>query len=172
MLQLSLLTSIALHSPPPQELREQELALIRRTAYWNIVNLVFFSSGPIFVALACFGVHAALGYRLTASVAFPALALFNLLRFPILMLPSQIMNIIQAQVALKRLQHFLDQPEVKQPPVRRSGSAEVVLSIRNGTFNWGTPPQKPPAAPAKGSAKPAPPPPRPEPPKVRGARNY
>ena len=29
-------------------------------------------------------------YELTAAVAFPALALFNLLRFPIVMLPSQV----------------------------------------------------------------------------------
>lgn len=30
------------------------------------------------------------GYPLTASVAFPALALFNLLRFPVMMFPVQV----------------------------------------------------------------------------------
>jgi hypothetical protein len=35
-------------------------------------------------------VHSACGYELTAAVAFPALALFNLLRFPIIMFPSQV----------------------------------------------------------------------------------
>ena len=34
------------------------------------------------VSLAAFGVYYALGNDLTAAVAFPALALFNLLRFP------------------------------------------------------------------------------------------
>ena len=33
--------------------------------------------------------YVALGNPLTASVAFPALALFNLLRFPVLMFPQQ-----------------------------------------------------------------------------------
>lgn len=33
--------------------------------------------------------YAALGYPLTAAVAFPSLALFNLLRFPIVMIPMQ-----------------------------------------------------------------------------------
>lgn len=33
--------------------------------------------------------YAGMGYALTASVAFPALSLFNLLRFPIMMLPQQ-----------------------------------------------------------------------------------
>ena len=39
-------------------------------------------SGPVLVSLAAFGVFYALGNDLTAAVAFPALALFNLLRFP------------------------------------------------------------------------------------------
>jgi hypothetical protein len=39
---------------------------------------------------AAFGVYAALGYSLTAAVAFPSLALLNLLRFPIVMIPMQV----------------------------------------------------------------------------------
>lgn len=38
---------------------------------------------------AAFMTYSALGYQLTASVAFPALALFNLLRFPVMMFPQQ-----------------------------------------------------------------------------------
>jgi hypothetical protein len=49
-----------------------------------------FMSGPVLVGLAAFGTHTAMGYALTAAVAFPALALFNLLRFPIIMMPSQV----------------------------------------------------------------------------------
>jgi ATP-binding cassette subfamily C (CFTR/MRP) protein 1 len=33
--------------------------------------------------------YSAMGYSLTASVAFPALSLFNLLRFPVMMFPQQ-----------------------------------------------------------------------------------
>lgn len=41
---------------------------------------------------ACFAAHLHVrrGYQLTAAVAFPALSLFNLLRFPIIMFPSQV----------------------------------------------------------------------------------
>lgn len=49
-----------------------------------------FTAGPILVSLAAFSVYTLIGLPLTASVAFPALALFNLLRFPILMFPSQV----------------------------------------------------------------------------------
>ena len=49
-----------------------------------------FNVGPVLVSLAAFGVYAALGLPLTAAVAFPSLALFNLLRFPIVMIPMQV----------------------------------------------------------------------------------
>ena len=39
---------------------------------------------------AAFLTYSACGYPLTASVAFPALALFNLLRFPVMMFPAQV----------------------------------------------------------------------------------
>lgn len=58
------------------------------------------SSAPVRASLRCpypapppdaaFVTYWALGYPLTASVAFPALALFNLLRFPVMMFPAQV----------------------------------------------------------------------------------
>lgn len=39
---------------------------------------------------AAFLTYSGMGYPLTASVAFPALALFNLLRFPVMMFPQQV----------------------------------------------------------------------------------
>ena len=64
--------------------------------------------GPMFISLAAFTVYGALGYQLTAAIAFPALSLFNLLRFPLMMLPEQILNVIQGRVALTRVQNFMD----------------------------------------------------------------
>lgn len=52
--------------------------------------------------------YSLLGYQLTADVAFPALSLFNLLRFPVMMFPQQIMNLINGKVALDRIQKFID----------------------------------------------------------------
>lgn len=68
------------------------------------INSSIFNVGPVFVGLAAFGTYAALGRPLTAAVAFPSLALFNLLRFPIVMIPQQIMNLIAATVGIARIQ--------------------------------------------------------------------
>ncbi|GIL72743.1 hypothetical protein Vretimale_4441 [Volvox reticuliferus] len=95
-----------------QELREKELSQIKKTQALSMFNTAMFMSGPVLVGLAAFGTHTAMGYTLTAAVAFPALALFNLLRFPIIMLPSQIMSLIQARVGLQRIQKFMEEEEM------------------------------------------------------------
>ena len=89
------------------QLREAELKMIRKAAFYQIFNTIMFGGGPILVSLASFGAFTLQGYSLTASVAFPALALFNLLRFPVMMFPNQIMNIIAAKVALDRIQNYM-----------------------------------------------------------------
>ena len=99
------------------ELREAELKMIRKAAFYQIFNTIMFGGGPILVSLASFGAFTLLGYPLTASVAFPALALFNLLRFPVMMFPNQIMNIIAAKVALDRIQKYM---QVSSSPVLNS----------------------------------------------------
>ena len=50
--------------------------------------------------------------RLTADKAFVALSLFNILRFPLSMLPTLISNIVQASVSVKRLRTFLKNEEL------------------------------------------------------------
>lgn len=54
------------------------------------VNSATYTSGPVLVSLAAFAAYTWAGHPLTAAVAFPALALFNLLRFPIIMIPTQV----------------------------------------------------------------------------------
>ena len=50
--------------------------------------------------------------RLTSEKAFVALSLFNILRFPLTMLPLVVSNIVQALVSVKRLRTFLKKPEL------------------------------------------------------------
>ena len=50
--------------------------------------------------------------RLTADKAFVALALFDVLRFPLAILPILISNIVQTTVSVKRLTNFLKNEEL------------------------------------------------------------
>ena len=74
--------------------------------------------------------------RLTADKAFVALSLFNILRFPLAMLPMLISNIIQASVSVKRLGNFLKNEELdpnivdwKLEPADREGKVSVYSLI-------------------------------------------
>eukprot|EP00887_Chlorella_sp_A99_P003460 scaffold7.g3460.t1 len=88
--------------------------------------------------LAGFLAYALLGYPLTASVAFPALSLFNLLRFPVMMFPQQIQNIINAKVALDRIQRFVEAPETEQPPaLPPARPPQPAVGLRRASFAWG-----------------------------------
>ena len=65
------------------------------------------------VALATFGTFVATSDDpLTAERAFVALSLFNILQFPLAMLPNLISSLVQVSVSLKRLSRFLQNDEI------------------------------------------------------------
>lgn len=113
------------------ELRDRELRAIRKTQTLSLVNTVAYQSGPVLVALAAFGTYTMLGKQLTASVAFPALALFNLLRFPIIMFPTQIMNIVHARVGLQRIQKFMECQEMEDSLGNKHGMHDAYFDANN-----------------------------------------
>ncbi|KAH7620070.1 putative ABC transporter C family member 10 [Nannochloris sp. 'desiccata'] len=117
-------------------LREKELAEIRKSALIGTWNNILWQGGPILISMAAFLSYTAMGYPLTAAVAFPALSLFNLLRFPVMMFPTQLMNIVNAKVALDRIQKFIEAEEMMQPPLLPA--AKICSQINNGGTAGGT----------------------------------
>lgn len=76
---------------------------------------------------------------LTTEIIFPALALFNLLSFPLSVLPMVITSIIEASVAVSRLTDFLVAEEIQSDAVTAKPSVEAgeeAVSIRDGSFSW------------------------------------
>ncbi|KJR80768.1 uncharacterized protein SPSK_04818 [Sporothrix schenckii 1099-18] len=77
---------------------------------------------------------------LTTGIIFPALALFNLLSFPLAVLPMVITSIVEASVAVARLTDFFLAEEVQSDAVVTRPAAQEIgeesVSIRNGNFSW------------------------------------
>lgn len=111
------------------QLRTAELRQIMRTGLLSAGNRVFFSISPILIALAGFGVYTAYGGVVTASVVFPALALFQMLRFPVMMFPNQITSLINGSVALKRIQSYMESDEMDQAPEGWPGAIRHSLLV-------------------------------------------
>ena len=74
---------------------------------------------PVLIALATFSSVVLTGGFLSPRIVFTSLALLQLLRFPLAMLPSIVSSIVEAHVSLKRIQKFLDLPEVPLDAVKK-----------------------------------------------------
>ena len=77
---------------------------------------------------------------LTTDLVFPCLTLFNMLNFPLAILPMVITSIIEATVAVGRLTSFLTAEELQSDAILRhdtvSQMGDEAIRIRDATFAW------------------------------------
>uniref|UniRef100_A0A8D2ZP87 ATP-binding cassette, sub-family C (CFTR/MRP), member 3 n=1 Tax=Scophthalmus maximus TaxID=52904 RepID=A0A8D2ZP87_SCOMX len=122
-------------------IRQKELNVLRKTAYLGALSTMAWTSAPFMVALTSFAVYVYVtvdeNTALDAERAFVSLSLFNILRFPLNMLPQVISSIVQASVSLKRIQSFLSHDELDPNSVDRNNTAtEFSVTVANGKFTW------------------------------------
>lgn len=106
-------------------IREKEVGMLRSSAVVRVINTVAAFSIPVLVTLATFAANAAMGNNLEPQAAFVVVALFNVARFPLGVLPQSTRCLSEAIVAAKRIQAFLSLPEVRleDDPIRLPASA-------------------------------------------------
>jgi ATP-binding cassette subfamily C (CFTR/MRP) protein 1 len=95
-----------------------------------------YSSAPLLVALATFSAYTALGETLDVATALTALALFDIIRFPMIMLPQVVNSIVEAGISVERIREFLLSEEysvVGEGSLKESGE----VWMNNGTFVYG-----------------------------------
>ncbi|CAK8671761.1 unnamed protein product [Clavelina lepadiformis] len=119
-------------------IRGKEINVLKRAAYLNAAAMFTWTCAPFLVSLTTFAVYTLSdpGNILDAQKAFVSISLFNILQFPLTMLPMMISSLVQANVSLKRLQRFLCNEELDLDNVDRIPSCGPVISIENGTFTW------------------------------------
>uniref|UniRef100_A0A8C2GQ42 Multidrug resistance-associated protein 1 n=1 Tax=Cyprinus carpio TaxID=7962 RepID=A0A8C2GQ42_CYPCA len=121
-------------------IRESELRVLMKTAYLGAVSTFTWVCAPFLVALSTFAVYVLVDEHniLDAQKAFVSLALFNILRFPLNMLPMVISSMVQASVSMKRLRVFLSHEELDEDNVERPAITASPDSIRivDGAFSW------------------------------------
>uniref|UniRef100_A0A8C4VBH8 Multidrug resistance-associated protein 1 n=1 Tax=Falco tinnunculus TaxID=100819 RepID=A0A8C4VBH8_FALTI len=114
------------------EIRQKELKVLKKSAYLAAMATFTWVCAPFLVALSTFAVYVTIDKNniLDAQKAFVSLALFNILRFPLNMLPVVISSIVEASVSLKRLRVFLSHEELDpdsiiRGPVTEASKAEL-----------------------------------------------
>ncbi|CAB4400795.1 unnamed protein product [Rhizophagus irregularis] len=121
-----------------------ELKTLKRLGYLYAVQSFTWTSTPFLVSFATFAVYVLISNSpLTVQVVFVAIPLFNLLQFPLAVFPSVITSIIEASVALRRVEEYLTSEELDPKAVIRQGYYDTederseLVSVKNGTFGWG-----------------------------------
>ncbi|KAK4192088.1 ABC transporter type 1, transmembrane domain-containing protein [Podospora australis] len=120
---------------------DQELKNLRKIGAGQAFANFTWSSTPFLVSCSTFAVFVFSGDKpLTTDIVFPCLALFNLLTFPLAVLPMVITSIIEASVAVGRLTSYLTAEEIQPDAVIVKPAAEDIgdetILIRDGTFSW------------------------------------
>ncbi|XP_064405659.1 multidrug resistance-associated protein 1-like [Halichondria panicea] len=126
-------------------IRDKELDVLKKAAYLNAASTFTWTCAPFLVSLATFATYTLINLdnpdeRLTADKAFVALSLFNILRFPLSMLPYLISMLVQVSVSVKRLRTFLKNDELDSNTVtwkeEPAFGKETSVAMSNGTFLW------------------------------------
>ena len=120
---------------------EQELKTLRKIGAFQAFANFTWSTTPFLVSCSTFTVFVLTRDEpLTTELVFPALTLFNLLGFPLAVLPMVITSIIESTVAVGRLTSFFTAEELQSDAVQTKDAAvndgdESVL-VRDATFTW------------------------------------
>uniref|UniRef100_A0A667YL76 ABC-type glutathione-S-conjugate transporter n=1 Tax=Myripristis murdjan TaxID=586833 RepID=A0A667YL76_9TELE len=110
------------------DIREDELKVMRNFAYLTSVSTFIFTCAPALVSLVSFAVFVGVSPDniLNAEKAFTAISLFNILRFPLAMLPMLIAAMVQkGSFSLSICLHL-----------RPCVSIDTAVSVCDGTFAW------------------------------------
>ena len=120
---------------------EQELKTLRKIGASQAFANFTWSTTPFLVSCSTFAVFVyTRDEPLNTEIVFPALTLFNLLGFPLAMLPMVITSIVEATVAVGRLTSFLTAEELQDDAVIRRDAVVNVgdesVRIQDATFTW------------------------------------
>lgn len=119
----------------------KELKTLKEIGMFTALTTFLWNCAPFFVSCSTFAVFVyTQDQPLTTDIVFPALTLFNLLSFPLSVVPMVITAMVEASVAVNRIRNFLTSEELQPdavdhlPRANRIGEESVVID--NGTFLW------------------------------------
>lgn len=116
------------------EIRDRELVIFRKYCIMQSLSGAVFTAVPLLVSIVTFTTYIATGHVLDVATALTSLALFEILRFPLFMLPNVLNNLVEAKVSVDRVQGFLLEPE--RELVSSKGLEEPGLFMQNSTLIW------------------------------------
>lgn len=118
------------------EVRQTELGALKNLI-WNtaLLNLVIQVS-PLFVACVTFGVYTLLGKSLDLPTVLSVIAIFGVLKTPVMHLPRLIIEITDAQVSLERVSDFLKLQTVSSEIMENDSNNLGAINFKSAHIGW------------------------------------
>jgi ATP-binding cassette subfamily C (CFTR/MRP) protein 1 len=117
------------------KLRDKEMQYIRLLLIIRSGITGFAMVIPVFASILTFVVYSVRGGELTADIIFPSLALFSILRLPLILLPMVIATLTDASVSVKRVQELLLAEQLDSLP-KVNPDSDSAVKVVDGEFIW------------------------------------
>ncbi|XP_062352441.1 ATP-binding cassette sub-family C member 2 isoform X2 [Cinclus cinclus] len=120
------------------DIRARELKNLVNFGYLQSVSVFVFTCAPFLVSLASFAVYVLVNENniLDAQKAFTAISLFNVLRFPMAMLPMVLSSLVQTNVSTARLERYLSGGDLDTSAIHHDPIAGSAVHFSEATFAW------------------------------------
>ncbi|XP_014741415.1 PREDICTED: canalicular multispecific organic anion transporter 1 isoform X2 [Sturnus vulgaris] len=120
------------------DIRAHELKNLVNFGYLQSVSVFVFTCAPFLVSLASFAVYVLVDENniLDAQKAFTAISLFNVLRFPMAMLPMVISSLVQTNVSTARLERYLSGGDLDTSAIHHNPIEGNAVRFSDATFAW------------------------------------
>lgn len=126
-------------------IRKRELKLQFRNAVIKTINLAMVFGTPPMTACVIFASYEVMVGRLSATLAFTTLSLFNILRFPLVVLPKAMRALSEALASIQRVEAFLLEhvptdaegcQKSNSAGVKIVSSSDTVVCVCSGLWWW------------------------------------
>ncbi|XP_042718857.1 ATP-binding cassette sub-family C member 2 [Lagopus leucura] len=120
------------------DIRGCELKNLLKFSYLQSVSIFVFSCAPFLVSLASFAVYVLVDENnvLDAQKAFTSISLFNVLRYPMAMLPLVISSLVQTNVSKVRLERYLGGEDLDTSAIHHDSIPGSAVRFSEATFTW------------------------------------
>ncbi|XP_052786369.1 multidrug resistance-associated protein 1-like isoform X1 [Mya arenaria] len=121
-------------------IRSKEIDCLWSYACYTATTVVFAIHSPFMINFFLVMIYVLTSpyHSLNAEQAFTALAIVNIIRFPIALCPFLVNGAVQGYVSVGRIQEFLWTSDLNKDNVSIEQKSENPVNIQNGEFTWNT----------------------------------
>ncbi|KAM5139214.1 ATP-binding cassette sub-family C member 2 [Callospermophilus lateralis] len=119
-------------------LRKKELKNLLFFGQLQSLMILILQVTPVLVSVITFAVYVLVDSNniLDAEKAFTSITLFNILRFPLGMLPMVISSVLQATVSVSRLEKYLGGDDLDTSAIRHVRNFDKAVQFSEASFTW------------------------------------